>query len=89
MANWEFYDDDDEIEGIDEQEPSFSLYDFKKWLENQNHDIPSFTESIENKKREMVEGDKDVLKEQFKQRVRERVQRNIDKKLAERRKKRK
>jgi len=88
MANWEFYDEYEEIEG-DDQEPSFSLYDFKKWLESQNSDdLPSFRESVQNKKHEIAEQDKDALKEQFTQRMRERVQRNIDKKIAERKKKR-
>jgi hypothetical protein len=88
MANWEFYNEYEEIDA-EEQEPSFSLYDFKKWLESQHPgDMPSFRESVENKKREIADQDKDALKEQFKQRVTSRVQRNIDKRLAERKKKR-
>ncbi len=85
MANWEFYDDYEEVES-EEHEPSFSFYDFKKWLESNQHEMPSFRESVEHKKREIADQDKDALKERFKQRVQERVQRNINKRLAERKK---
>lgn len=80
MGKWEFYDNDEEVDSSDEKEPSFSMYDFKKWLGNQK--IPSFRESVEP-----TEQDKNALKEKFKQRVKDRVQRNIDRKLKERKKK--
>lgn len=87
MGKWEFYDDFDEVEG-DDQEPSFSLYDFKKWLDKNPGNLASFSESVEQKKQENSAIDKDALKEEFKQRIKDKVQRNIDKKIAERKKKR-
>jgi hypothetical protein len=85
MGNWEFYDDYEEVES-DEQEPSFSFYDFKKWLESNNSNDPSLNESV--KKDVNNNQDKEDLKEKFKQRVKARIQQNVDKKLAERKKKR-
>lgn len=86
MANWEFYDENEEIEGADDHEPSFSLYDFKKWLDSQGQDIPSFKESVDNKAKEAELNNKETLKEQFKQRVRDRVKNNINKRLSEKKK---
>lgn len=85
MGKWEFYDDYEEVEG-EEKEPSFSLYDFKKWLETHHKpdELPSLRDSVENKKRQNLSEDKDALKAEFTQRVKERVQRNIDRKLSER-----
>lgn len=85
MGKWEFYDGHEEVDH-DEQEPSFSFYDFKKWLDsNENSALTSFRENVENKK--PVNEDKDSLKEAFKKKIKDKVQRNIDKKLAERKKK--
>ena len=82
MAKWEFYDDYGD-DGSDEQEPTFSIYDFKKWLESDSTQAPSLNENIKNKNCEL---DKDALKEQFTQDVCKRVQKNIDKKMDERKK---
>jgi hypothetical protein len=87
MASWEFLDEYDDVDN-DEKEPSFSLYDFKKWLDSHQPDAPSsFRESIEERKREGEVQSKDSLKEEFKKRMRDKVKRNVEKKLAERKKK--
>lgn len=83
MGKWEFYDDD-EVEN-DDHEPSFSLYDFKKWIDKNPTNISSFSESIEEKKKE--DFDKDALKEEFKKRITQKVQRKIDNKISKRKKK--
>lgn len=86
MGKWEFYDDFDEVEG-DDQEPSFSIYDFKKWLDKNPNNLSSFSESLEQKNQKNSSIDKENLKEEFKQKIRDKVQKNIDKKIAERKKK--
>jgi hypothetical protein len=87
MGKWEFYDEFDELEN-DEQEPSFSLYDFKKWLECQNHPELTLRESVQEKKKEETAQDKEALKERFKQQMRDKVNKSVERKLAERKKKR-
>lgn len=89
MSKWEFYDEDDDIDLTEgESEPSFSFYDFKKWLTDQKHD-PFEQESL----RETVANGginsaaKEELKKLFKKRVRDKVQNKIDDKLAKRKKK--
>lgn len=85
MAKWEFLDYD-EIDN-DEQEPSFSLYDFKKWLESQQPDGPSsFRESIEERKKDGEAQSKDTLRQEFKKRMCDKVKENVERKLAERKK---
>jgi hypothetical protein len=84
MGKWEFYDESEEVEGADDQEPSFSLYDFKRWLASQGDAPGTFRESVEPCNEEL---DKEALREEFKNKVRDRVQKNIDRKLAERKKK--
>lgn len=87
MANWEFYDEGEEIDGTDDQEPSFSLHDFKKWLANQPDSPGTFRESVEERKQSNETANKEELKEEFKNKVRARVEKNINRKLAERKKK--
>lgn len=88
MANWEFYDEGDEIEGSEEKEPSFSLHDFKKWLSSQKGQMPgSLRESVETGKKAAEENSKDDLKEAFKDRINARVNKNVERKLAARKKK--
>lgn len=55
---------DDERRNGEEGEPSFSLYDFRKWLSKQDDEKP-VTEARHQK-------EKDDLKEEFKKRVRQR-----------------
>jgi hypothetical protein len=88
MGNWEFYDEFDEVEH-DEQEPSFSLHDFKKWLESHKteNEPLSLRESVEEKKSNHDNQNKELLKEQFKQKMRDKVRKNIERKLVERKKK--
>ena len=82
MSKWEFYDENDEIElNEGDSEPSFSFYDFRKWLTKQKRQpITPISESINN----ISESSKDSLKEMFKKRVKDKVQKKIDKKLKER-----
>ena len=77
MGNWEFYDDEEDLDiSESEKEPSFSFYDFKKWLSKQKRQ-PLF---------EAIEEDKpcDDLREQFKNKMRKRAEEKIEKKLKER-----
>jgi hypothetical protein len=88
MANWEFYDEGDEIDGSDEREPSFSLQDFKKWLSSQKGKMPaSLRETAAENKKIVEDENKDRGLEEFKKRVHSRVNKNIERKLAERKKK--
>lgn len=82
MAKWEFYDEHDEVEG-DEQEPSFSIYDFRKWLENQGGS-PSFDD---DKKKEVLKETNDSLKEEFKKRVINKVDKNIERRMSKKKRK--
>lgn len=85
MGKWEFYDDCDEVEGED-KEPSFSLYDFKKWLDKNPSQLASFGESVENNKQEELAIRKDELKAEFKERIKNKVQKNIAKKIEAKKK---
>ena len=57
----DLYDNDD-----DGQEPTFSLYDFKKWLSRQKGKPADLTEARHQQ-------EKDVLREQFKERFKDRL----------------
>jgi hypothetical protein len=81
MAKWEFYDEDEEAELSEtDSEPSFSFYDFKKWLSKEKRHP-----SREETPTEMTGvSSKEELKEMFKNRVKKKVQQNIDKKMEDR-----
>jgi len=83
MGNWEFYDDCDETEGIEEQDPSFSIYDFKKWLETKHPNEASLLEDTSPKEQLNPE----EIKEKFKKQVCDRVNKNIENKMKQRKKK--
>lgn len=85
MANWEFYDDEEEIDLTEsEKEPSFSFYDFKKWLSKQRRQTRNtMNEDVQPKSVE----NKDPLKEAFKEKMMKRVEENIEKKMKDKRKK--
>jgi hypothetical protein len=86
MAKWEFYDEDDELElNESDSEPSFSFYDFKKWLSKEKRQ-PTSPPLSESAQAGMSQSSKEELKELFKKRVRAKVQKKIDKKLEERKK---
>jgi len=89
MGKWEFYDGDDELDLNEEQEPSFTLYDFKKWLRAQKKSEPEEKQQPATMREAVDAQQKDNLKELFKQRVKDRVQAKIDKRMAERNKKKK
>ena len=75
MANWEFYDNDEDLEPTDsDKEPSFSFYEFKKWLSKQKHSI----------KKNIEIGS---VKEEFKDKMRKRVEEKVKKKLSDKKKK--
>ena len=62
----DFFEDLYDDEGAeDSSEPSFSLYDFKKWLSKQNKP-KKVSESIEEEKKDEL---KNKFKEQFKERI--------------------
>ena len=63
MGKWDYEEEEEE------KEPSFSMYDFRKWLESQKCDVSSLDEP------------KDINKEKFKQKVQDRVNEKIEKKL--------
>lgn len=88
MANWEFYDESDEVEGVDEKEPTFSLHDFKNWLSKQkgvsNNPLREIFEEDQNIQEKEK---KDDLKEIFKGKINAKVNKNVERKLAERKKK--
>lgn len=79
MAKWEFFNESDDCEG-DDTDPSFSFYDFKKWMEDHPEDSKPLRESVK-------QDDKEALKEEFKNKTRSRVEKNVQKKLSERKKK--
>lgn len=85
MSKWEFYDEDDEVELTEsDSEPSFSFYDFKKWLSGQkNKPQESIRESVVNTNK----NSKEELKNIFKKRIHDKVQKKVDDKLAAKRKK--
>lgn len=64
MGKFDFEDDDDFNQG---NEPTFSLYDFKKWLSKQNkinkEEIKNETKKVRNEEEERAE---------FKERVKKR-----------------
>lgn len=60
----DLYDDDNQEEG----EPSFSFYDFKKWLSKQKKP-KAFSETVEEDKKDEM---KNKFKEQFKDRLKKR-----------------
>lgn len=62
----DLYDDDKREDG---EEPSFSLYEFKKWLSRQNKQDKKPSESIEEDKKNDL---KAKFKERFKEKVRKR-----------------
>lgn len=83
MGKWEFYNDDDEIDLTEsESDPSFSFYDFSKWLSTQKQQ----PESVRESKVIDDESSKEELKEVFKQKMREKVQKKIEDKMAKRKK---
>jgi hypothetical protein len=81
MGKWEFYDNDEEAELSEDAEPSFSFYDFKKWLSGEKVKPESLRETTANS---VTPTSKEELKKLFKKRVRDKVQKKIDDKLAER-----
>lgn len=87
MAKWEFYDDNDEIElNEHDSEPSFSFYDFKKWLSKEKRQPTPLVSESSTATSGISKSSKDELKELFKKRVRAKVQKNIDKKMKDRKK---
>jgi hypothetical protein len=81
MGKWEFYNENDNIELNEDSEPSFSFYDFRKWLSKEKKEpTMPFSEAVE-------ESSKESLKEMFKKKVKDKVEKNINKKLKERKKK--
>jgi len=88
MAKWEFYDENDEMElNEHDSEPSFSFYDFKKWLSKEKRS-PSPAPMSESSAATsgISQSSKDELKELFKKRVLAKVQKKIDQKLEDRKK---
>jgi hypothetical protein len=87
MAKWEFYDEDDEMElNEHDSEPSFSFYDFKKWLSKEKRQPASPISESSAAVSGISQSSKEELKELFKKRVRAKVQKKIDKKMEERKK---
>jgi hypothetical protein len=79
MGKWEFYDDDDEIDLTEsESDPSFSFYDFRKWLTTQKRKPESIRET-----QIVSESSKEELKEVFKQKMRDKVQKKIEDKMSD------
>jgi hypothetical protein len=86
MGKWEFYDEDDSIElNEHDLEPSFSFYDFRKWLSKEKRQPAPMSESSAATSG-ISESSKEELKEMFKKRVRAKVQKKIEKKLEDRKK---
>ena len=87
MAKWEFYDDNDEMElNEHDSEPSFSFYDFKKWLSKEKRQPTAPISESSAATSGISQTSKEELKELFKKRVRAKVQKKIDEALEERKK---
>lgn len=85
MAKWEFYDEDDAVElNEHDSEPSFSFYDFRKWLSKEKRQPTRSISESSAATSGISQTSKDELKEMFKKRVRKKVQDKIEKKLEDR-----
>jgi hypothetical protein len=87
MAKWEFYDENEDVElGDVDSEPSFSFYDFKKWLSKEKRQPSAPISESSAATSGISQTSKEEIKELFKKRVRDKVQKNIDNKLKNKKK---